>query len=306
MPSTQPYVPTKTFGDDPAAVDPIDAAAVDGQLRLIAANLADLIRALGVSIRDDNTLSDSLVRVRNLHPELASYIESAITGTIATQALVFRYPVRVAAPANVSHPAGAQTVDDIPLKSGDFVLLPNQTDPKENGLWEVHEFFDPAPHAAGLWVRRDDLLAGLPSGAGWAVCVSEGTDNGGTAWAVIAGGEESEQPVVGADDLTFFSVFGVYPVPVAKGGTGADNAPAARTNLGVPGIYRTSITGDGSTTVYAFTHNLGSDSCNGWAVNDVTGEVVGVTVVNVGTNTAHIVFSLPPAIGANHRIVIIG
>lgn len=305
MPSTQPYIPTKSFGDDPAAVDLIDASGVDTQLRLISANLAALIAALGVSIRDDNTLSDQLVLIRNLHPELATYMESVISGTIATQALSFKYPVVAVSDSNIVSFYDLPTIDGVTLAEGDRALLVGQTDPRQNGLWIIHAIGGPVP--SGLWSRADDLPANLASGQGWAVVSRQGgTTLGGTVWAIIAGGDPTDEPVVSVDDLDFFQVFGPFPIPVSRGGTGAITAAAALANLGAAGIYKGNITGDGSQTVFQIDHNLNSLYCNGWAVNDSTGESIGVSVVNIGANTAQVVFSIAPAAGIVHRIAILG
>jgi hypothetical protein len=305
MPSTQPYIPTKSFGDDPAAVDQIDASGVDTQLRLISANLASLIAALGVSIRDDNTLTDQLVRIRNLHPELATYIESAISGTIATQALSFKYPVDAVAATNIVNLFGLQTIDGVALPEGARLLMVGQTDPTQNGIWIVHDFGGPVP--SGLWERASDLPGGTASGQGWAVASRQGgTTLGGTVWAIIAGGDPTDEPVVGTDELEFFQVFGPFPIPVARGGTGAITAAGARANLGAAGVYKVDITGNGSQTIFQVNHNLNSLYCNGWAVNDSTGEAIGVTVVNIGADTAQVAFSIAPAAGIVHRITILG
>lgn len=305
MPSTQPYSPTFNFPSDPAPQRQVNDVALQAQFQLIASNIASLIAALGVSIRDDNTLTDELVRLRNLHPELKTYIDSALSGTIATQSLDYRYPVRAASTANVVNLFGAQVIDGVALVSGDFLLLKNQTISNQNGLFEIHEVGDPAPHAAGLWVRRDDLLAGTPSGFGWAVCVREGTVNSETVWAILAGGDVADQPVVGTDPLPFFPIFGVFPVPVAKGGSGASTPAGARTNLGAAGKYVTTVTGDGIQQSFGIPHGLGSAFIlvgaqdSNFVAEAIDYEAAGINDVTVTFQTA------PPA-GEVVTITVIG
>jgi hypothetical protein len=305
MPSTQPYSPTFNFPSDPAPQRKINDVAMQAELQSIAANLAALIAALSSSIAPDNGLTDALVRLRNLHPELRTYLDSALTGTVLTQSLTYRLPVRVASTANVVNLYGAQTIDGVALVSQDFVLLKDQTVANQNGLWEVRSVGDAAPHAAGLWTRRSDLPAALPSGTGWATCVSAGTVNGQTAWAVLTGGTAAEQPVVGAGSLVFLPVFGVFPVPVARGGTGATTSAGARTSLAAAGKYVTTVTGDAVQQSFGVTHGLGASFVL-VGVQDVDFIAQAADYEAAGVNAVTITFQTPPAIGEVLTITVIG
>lgn len=304
MPSTLPYVPTFNFPTDPAPQRKVNDVALQGQLQLIAANLAQLMAALGVAIGPDDTLTDGLVRIRNLHPELVTYIESAISGTITTKSLDYFYPVRSASNGNNALFYGPQTVGGVLVGSGDFVLLKDQVNPAQNGLWEVHAIGDPAPNASGQWVRRDDLPAGSPCGAGWAVCVREGV-NAQTVWAILAGGVPGDQPVVGTDPMVFFPVHGILPTPVSAGGTGASTAAGARANLGVPGKWVQNITGDGVAQSFNVNHNLGSSFIIAGA-QDSLGIAQGMDYEAAGTNDVTCTFQTPPALGEVITITVIG
>ena len=304
MPSTAPYVPQHQFGTDTAAQDQIDAAALDTELRLISANIAAILNALGVSIRDDDTLTDLLVRIRNLHPELSTYLQSAISGTIATQSLNYHYPVVAATTANVVTPYGLQTIDGVALAEGDRVLLKDQTIANQNGIWVVHDFGGPVP--SGLWTRDTDLPAGLPCGSGWGVVVRGGTINGGTVWAIVAGGAGSQQPVVGTDPLAFFSIFGVFPVPISKGGTGASTAAAAADNLGLPTKAVGTITGDGVTTLFYVTHNLNTENliAGFQGASGAGADLDDWSAVDM--NRIAVQFVTPPALGEAITVTMIG
>ncbi|WP_256576943.1 MULTISPECIES: phage tail protein [unclassified Pseudomonas] len=80
--------------------------------------------------------------------------------------------VRVAATANVAL-NGAQQIDGVAVIAGDRVLLPNQTQAKDNGLWIV---------ANGDWVRANDANVSAKVTPGLTVMVEEGTLNGDSLW----------------------------------------------------------------------------------------------------------------------------
>lgn len=289
MPSTPPYVPTFNFAQDPAPQDLVNAVALQTQLQLIAANIADLITSLGVSIRDDNTLTDQLVRIRNLHPELADYINTVLTGTVVTNAVAYYYPVRAASIANVASLVGLQTVDGVALAEGDRVLLKDQTTTSQNGLWVVHAIGGPV--VTGIWSRATDLPAGSDSGSGWGVQVSEGANNAETAWMILAGG--SPLPVVGTDALTFFPIFSPYPVSIAHGGTGATTAAGARAALGAAGKATGAIVGDGVTTTFVVTHTLNTQDVV-VSVRDATGNMQLADIVAVSVTQVSVTFVTAP------------
>jgi hypothetical protein len=118
--------------------------------------------------------------------ELLDNEEEDATGPLPAEALA-------AADANVAL-AGEQTVDDVALVAGDRVLLVNQTNPVENGLWIV---------AAGAWSRTDDELV-----HGTHVHVEDGgTELGGAGYRVFT----PDPFVVGTDPFAFERLW--PPVP---------------------------------------------------------------------------------------------
>jgi hypothetical protein len=201
MPATQPPAALlHDFADDPAAQNYVNAAALQAQFLAILAYLEDQFEDLEVSIRDDNTLTDELVRIRNLHAELSSFL----TGSVLTSTLTRLANVDVATTEDVAL-TGEQDIDGIST-SASRILVKDQTDPIENGIYVTD---------ANAWTRATDLPAAATQGA-FAVIVEGGTVHGEQTWGLLVG---STGAVVGTDELPFFNLF-----PVTAGPTGAAGA----------------------------------------------------------------------------------
>jgi hypothetical protein len=94
-----------------------------------------------------------------------------------------------ASTANVSL-VGEQTIDGIALVEGDRVLLKNQTDGTENGIWLV---------STGAWVRASDWNGEFDVVEGTIVPVSRGTANADSEFRVT----NTDTITIGTTDLTF-------------------------------------------------------------------------------------------------------
>lgn len=75
--------------------------------------------------------------------------------------------------------SGAQTIDDVVLAVGNRVLVKDQADAKQNGIYLV---------AAQSWARTTDADTGAKLNAGARVYVEEGTVNGTKAWYLATAG----------------------------------------------------------------------------------------------------------------------
>jgi len=75
--------------------------------------------------------------------------------------------------------SGAQTIDDVVLTAGNRVLVKDQADAKQNGIYLV---------AAQAWTRTTDADTGAKLNAGARVYIEEGTVNGTKAWYLATAG----------------------------------------------------------------------------------------------------------------------
>ncbi|MEM4676018.1 MAG: hypothetical protein QXM12_06995 [Nitrososphaerota archaeon] len=78
--------------------------------------------------------------VNDMHPATKRYVDNAIVG------LKWKAPVRVATTTNITL-SGTQTIDGIAVNVGDRVLVKDQTNPAQNGIYVVQ---------SGNWVRASD------------------------------------------------------------------------------------------------------------------------------------------------------
>lgn len=102
----------------------------------------------------DDKMADELAK-RDNKPS----VRAATTGTIAL--------------------TGTQTIDGVVLAVGDRVLVKDQADAKQNGLYLV---------AAAAWTRTTDADSGAKLNAGARVYVEEGTANGTRVWYLATTG----------------------------------------------------------------------------------------------------------------------
>lgn len=104
---------------------------------------------------------------------------------------------RVATTANITL-SGTQTIDGVTLSDGDRILVKDQTDATENGVWSYL--------SSGAYTREDDAIQ-----AGMLISVLQGTDNGDTLYACT----NDTDPTLDTDNVTF-----ALAAPVDGSGTG--------------------------------------------------------------------------------------
>lgn len=104
-----------------------------------------------------------------------------------------REPVRLCALANVDIATGGLvTCDSVTPVAGNGILLPNQTDPTENGIYTA---------AAGPWYRRTDSRSPRAITKGVEVKVQEGNTKALSLWEF-----RTTNPVIGTDAISIIEL----------------------------------------------------------------------------------------------------
>lgn len=150
--------------------------------------------------------------------------------------------------------SGAQSIDGVAVIAGDRVLVKNQADAAQNGIYVA---------AVGAWPRAVDADASAKVTSGLSVPVEEGTVNGDSVWHLV-----TNAPItLGTTALAFEMLAGRTGVAagtyrsvtvdkygrvtaganntasIAEGGTGATTAAAALANLGGAPLASPALTG---------------------------------------------------------------
>jgi phage-related tail fiber protein len=89
--------------------------------------------------------------------------------------------------------SGTQTVNTVVLASGDRVLVKNQTDSTENGIYDVD---------TSSWTRSYDFNGNYDIKRGTLVYVTQGSSVGKGIWTVTA----ADPITIDTDNITFASV----------------------------------------------------------------------------------------------------
>jgi uncharacterized cupin superfamily protein len=119
-------------------------------------------------------------------------------GLVANVAI--KAPCRAGTTVNITL-SGLQTVDGVVLVAADRVLVKNQTDQTENGLYEAD---------SGAWTRTKDFNGAYDVVKGTMVLVTEGTINAAIFFRVSS----ADDPTFGTTSITFSSSF-TAQVPIA-------------------------------------------------------------------------------------------
>jgi len=136
-----------------------------------------------------------------IHITIAKLAASSSLSLYAQSGKQWKTAVRVATTANGTFTtafANGATVDSVTIATNDRILIKDQTDATQNGIYIVQ--------ASGAPKRASDASVGS-SIEGATVLVTAGTTNTGTYWT----NSNTSSPVIGTDNITFVS----YTLPSA-------------------------------------------------------------------------------------------
>lgn len=153
------------------------------------------------------------------------YVDNAIAGVATGTA--WKANAEVATTADIVL-SGTQTIDGYAAQVGDRVLVKDQTDPIQNGVYVV---------AAGAWTRATDVDTGTEI-KGMAILVLNGTASGLSQWI----NTNTTTPTVGSDPITFAMLQGAGTTYTAGTGLTLAGNQFSITNTGVTGGTYTKVT----------------------------------------------------------------
>lgn len=120
--------------------------------------------------------------LRNIHnPELANDAATkAYVDGLAVSGVTWKNTAKIASTVDIATfpPTTLLTIDGVTVLEGDRVLIKDQIDQDENGIWIVAA-------AASPWTRAPDMSEGV-SASGFAVWVDQGTTNADTGYVVTS------------------------------------------------------------------------------------------------------------------------
>jgi len=131
-----------------------------------------------------------------MHAATKNYVDNVAAG------LDIKASVKAATTGNITL-SGEQTIDGISCVTGDRVLVKDQTDATQNGIYVV---------STGAWSRAADFNTGTASWGAFTF-VEEGSTNGGKGFVATAAGK-SGAINIGTDNISFtvFSEVGNYTI----------------------------------------------------------------------------------------------
>jgi hypothetical protein len=232
-------------------------------MTMLLANGADLQNAKLTSVGTPTSGTDGVNK---------AYVDGLIAGVSST----WLAPVRAkSVGANVSLSAPGASLDGVTLAVNDRLLLADQTDATQNGIWVW-------TGAAVALTRAADTLK-----SGNTVVVAEGTTpNDNTAWVLATNGTITP----GTTSQSWLQLPG--------------SAGVTRSSLGATGKYAQTI-GDGSATSIAVTHGLNTTDLTVSCRRVSDGAVILPDWTPTSTTVATFTFATPPAANAV-RVVMVG
>lgn len=294
----------------------------------------EFLSDLGAAQADLDIGSNRLTNVAEPTADTDAATKQYVDGV--AQGLDIKDSVRAATTANITL-SGAQTIDGVSIVSGDRVLVKDQTDASENGIYDVF---------TGSWVRSDDFDEDSEVTPGAFVFIEEGTQQADTGWVLSSDGTitvgtssidfvqfssagqveggagltktgstidvgQGDGIVVGTDDVSV-DFADAAPPEVGTGAVGTATQAAREDHThdlpaSVANTYSETLAGDGTTTEFTVTHGLGTQDVVAFVRTvDSPFEQVFVDVEVLNTTQVRFRFAVAPPVSTDYRVTITG
>lgn len=250
----------------------------------------------------------SVSRVTNLPPPAASgdgvpksYVDSLLEG------LAWKDSCRVATQSNINLSSPGSTIDGVSMVSQDRVLVRSQTAGFDNGIYIWNGSAVPMTRAldANTFPELEQAITSIEEGTSASTTYRQDQVNG----------------TLGSSNINWITFGTVAPSATTTTAGTARIATQTEVNTGTDATiivtpstlanwsgrikkYAISI-GDGTSTSYTVTHNLGTLDVSVTVFSSSTGDEVFTDVVHATINTVTVVFASAPASNA-YRVVILG
>jgi len=230
------------------------------------------------------------------------YVDAAVVG------IDWKPSVRAATTAAITLATGLEngdTLDGVTLATGNRVLVKDQANATENGIYVVA--------VSGAPTRSTDADTAAEITASFAVFVEEGTANADSGWTLTNNGSVT----IGTTELTFTQFTGLGQITAGNGLTKTANTLDVVGGLGIVANandvaidtavvvrkYAVAI-GDGSATSITVTHNLNTrDVTVGVYSSTSTYDEVECDIQHTTVNTVTLLFSVAPTAGQYRAVV---
>jgi hypothetical protein len=301
--TTDAYETTLSFVD-PTADRTIYVPNADGTLARVENKLHDFAVATASVDLNSQKITNLATPTDPTDAANKGYVDAAVVG------IDWKASVRVATTAAVTLATAFEngdTLDGVTLATGNRVLVKDQADGSENGIYVVN--------ASGAPTRASDADTSAEVTASFAVFVEEGTVNADSAWTLTNNGTVT----IGTTVLVFTQFTGLGQITAGAGLTKAANTLDVGAGTGITvnandvaidtavvvRKYAANV-GDGTATSYTITHNLGTRDVTValYEVASPYAEVV-ADVEHATTNTITVKFTLAPTTD-QFRVVVHG
>lgn len=237
------------------------------------------------------------------HAATKAYVDATVEG------LNWKDSARVASTANITITAPGATIDGITMATNDRMLLKNQTNGQDNGIYIWNGAASTATRSLDMNVAAEVEAA--------VVYIEEGTVNDDTTW------RQTTPNVTLGTTVLVWSAFGTAAPAASEGTAGiAELATQAETNTGTDDLRivtplklktqnflvqkSTQTFGDGAATSFDLTHGLAADKILDVTVFETGGTFreVMCEIQHLSTTQVRVLASPAPASGALTLVVL--